>query len=292
MKVTTIKTVTALMLTPLTLTALFSSSFCSAHSRYILPSHTLLSSNKSESVSMTASISNDLFHPDMPLGDNGKGVVPEGFQPLFNSLQSILVLPNGKQVAGPSWQSFSRFSVADQLVGQDGTYRIILKQPKTLMTTYRDQEGIPGRQFGPNPTLPKNATHINRLAIHSSVETYISKNEPTGAPFTPLGKGLELNGDSHPNDLFVGEPVTFSLTYNGKPLTESIEIQLIPEDTRHRNQREIIQVHTDVKGYFKVSFKEAGFYLLEAELAIPADDQSDIDQSIYTLYVTLEVFPE
>ena len=37
MKVTAIKTVTSLMLTPLTLTALFSSSLSTAHSRYILP---------------------------------------------------------------------------------------------------------------------------------------------------------------------------------------------------------------------------------------------------------------
>ena len=241
---------------------------------------------------MTASISNDLFHPDMPLGDNSKGVIPKGFEPLFKSLQSILVLPDGKQVAGPSWQSFSRFSVADQLVNQDGTYRIILKQPKTLMTTYHDAEGTPGRQFGPNPALPEGATKVNRLALFSSVETYISKNQPTETSLKPLGKGLELNGDSHPNDLFEGETVSFSLSYNGKPLTQPVEIQLIPEDTRHRNQRDTIHIQTDNQGQFDVSFKEAGFYLLEAELAIPAEDATTIDTSLHSLYVTLEVFPE
>jgi hypothetical protein len=271
---------------------LFISNASMSHGRYILPSHTVLSSDGIEQVTLTASISNDQFHPDLPLGDSGHGKTPEPLVGLFKLLQSTATLPAGDTVSGPAWQAFARFSVADQLLETNGTYRVRLTQPPTPMTTFVDAEGNPNRRFGPQPKLPEGAKNIVRRMITSHTETYISKGEPTFDALQPSGQGIELSGNSHPNDLFVGEAADFTLTLAGKPLTQAAEIHLVRGGTRHRNQREEQAIKTDTTGQFSLTFTEPGFYHLEAEITQPGSNNPDVDMEHYSLYITLEVFPQ
>ncbi len=261
------------------------------HGRYILPTHTVLSSSADETVSLLSSISNDVFHADRPLGDNGKGVVPEDFGPMFRVLKSELITPQGVIVEGPSWQSFARFSAADALIDNNGTSRIVLIQPETRMTTFINSEGRPARVFGTSDT-PKGATKIVRRMVSSRVEVFITKNSPTDEAIRPKGTGLQLGGQSHPNDLYAGETLDFSLTFNGAPLVRPAEVSFVQEGTRHRNQRNEKKVKTDAQGAFSVTFSEPGFYLLESEVSVEGNEEDAVDVFHYSLYVTLEVFPQ
>ena len=263
-----------------------------AHDRYLLPTHTVLSKQGAETISLTASISNDLFHPDMPLGDNGRGTTPPELIPLFKALESVVVLPDGSTEQGPSWQAFSRLSVADFPVQSDGTYRIMLRQPDTPMTTFTKPDGTHGRIFGPNPKLPEGTQEIVRHTVSSRVETYITKNAPTRAALKPQGAGIELAGDSHPNDLFSGETAAFALLYNGQPLKQPATVRVIQGGTRHRNQRQAIEKTTNANGEFEILFPNAGFYHLSAEISEKAPDNPAVDVHHHSLFVTLEVFPE
>lgn len=241
---------------------------------------------------MTASISNDQFHPDKPLGDNGHGTVPEDLKKMFSLLQSSVILPDGQIKPGPTWQAYGRFSAADQLIDQDGTYKIVLAQPATTMTTFKHADGNPGRIFGPSPVLPENTTDVVRRVITSRVETFISKNTPTPVSLLAGEKGIVLGGDSHPNDLFAGETGSFALTFNGQPLEQAAEVHIVAGGTRHRNQRNEIKITTSSQGEFEASFPEAGFYLLEVEVSLPGEKNSAVDMYHHSLYVTLEVFPQ
>ena len=261
------------------------------HARFILPSHTILSGDKVQSVSLISSISNDIFHPDRALGDNGKGNVEPQLADLFNMLQADVITPDGKTSHSASWQAFARMSVADLLIEKSGTYRISLVQPEVHMTTFKDAEGKPSRTFGLMQNIPEGATDIVKRASSSRVETFISYNQPNRASVKPVGKGLGLGGETHPNDLFTGETVNFQLFFNGKPAGEGVNAHFVLGGTRHRNQRSPIDITTDKDGKFSVEFPEAGFYIMEAEYAKKGDDNK-IDMYHYGLYLTLEVFPQ
>lgn len=262
-----------------------------AHDRYILPSHTVLS-GKTADVSLIASISNDMFHHDRPLGDNGKGTVPPSLKGFFSSLEPFVIHPDGSQTHENDWQAFTRFSARDVNLDRPGTYRVVLAQNKALMLTFRKKDGQPGRAFGSKAIVPEGATDVKRYTTSSRVETFLTLDKPSEASWKPTGKGLELSGDSHPNDLFVDEPASFQLFFGGQPLVGVNEVVLVREDTRHRNKRKEFQVKTDDQGRFQVTLDTPGFYLLKAEVARKGEPGSGFEEHYSSVFVTLEVFPQ
>ncbi|WP_444996312.1 DUF4198 domain-containing protein [Aliikangiella sp. IMCC44359] len=270
---------------------LISSNLLLAHGRYILPSHTVLSGDSAQSITLISSISNDIFHHDRALGDNGKGIKHPSLDGLFKVLQPTVISPDGKK-SEASWQAFSRLSATDVKLVQNGTYRISLNQPTTMMTTFKKADGSPGRVFGKSAQLPEKVTNVVKRTTSSRVETFVSFNEQNKKAIQPTGNGLELSGETHPNDLFTQEEASFQLFYNGQPVTQKTEIQFVKEGTRHRNKRNEIKVMTDSSGKFNVKFDEAGFYLMEADLTLPGAKGTNIDFRHLGLYVTLEVFPQ
>lgn len=274
-----------------TTSIVLTSTFSFAHSRFMFPSHTILSGDKVQSVSIISSISNDIFHPDRAFGDNGKGVVDPQLADLFKMLEADVITPEGKKET-LSWQAFSRMSVADVRIEQTGTYRISLAQPEVLMTTFKHADGSPDRTFGLMNNIPEGATNIVKRSTSSRVETFVSWNEPNRKALAPTGLGLELGGETHPNDLFVGEEIKFQLFFKGKPVGAGVTAHFTQGGTRHRNQREVIEAVTDKEGKFTFEFKSAGFYLMEAEYSAKGDEDALVDVYNFGLYTTLEVFPQ
>ncbi|CAM2009527.1 DUF4198 domain-containing protein [Acanthopleuribacter pedis] len=262
-----------------------------AHDRFIVPSHTILSGEKTKSVSLTASISNDVFHPDRPLGDNGKGWVPPSLKAYFDRMETTVILPDGSKDPSFALQSFRRFSAGDLELKQDGTYRISLVHDEAPMVTFTKADGSFGRAFGKEARVPEGATKVVRKTTASRVETFVTRNNANRAAIQPTGHLLELAGSAHPNDLFVGEAVSFQLFHAGKPLAKPAEVVLVRGGTRHRNQRDKIEATTDATGTFEVVFPEAGFYLLQTEVMVPGRPGSGMQEHWYSLFVTLEVFP-
>lgn len=273
-------------------TVLMYSTTLQAHGRYILPSHTMLSGEATQPVTLTASISNDVFHPDKPLGNNGGGDVNAFLAAMFKKLQASVIQPDGTTNDAVKWHAFSRQSVADLSLAQAGTYRVSIVQPATPMVTFKKADGSGARLFGSQPTLPEGASDIVYRTVAARVETYISHNGANRQALASVGQGIELSGDAHPNDLFVGEPARFQLLLDGKPLKQTANVQLTRGGTRHRNKREMLSVATDKEGLFTVAFQDAGFYLLEVEHEAKGEPGSGVDVRHFSLYVTLEVFPE
>ncbi|MDJ0837631.1 MAG: DUF4198 domain-containing protein [Acidobacteriota bacterium] len=271
--------------------ALLAAGFVAGHDRYILPSHTVLSGEE-QNITLIASVSNDMFHADRPFGDNGKGVVPESLKGFFQTLSPVIIHPDGKCIETNIWQAFARFSVGDLALREPGTYRISLVQPDSHMTTFRKADGSPGRVFGKNAVVPDGAVEVVRRLTSSRVETFVTLNAPGRKALTPTGDGLELSGITHPNDLFTGESADFQLFYNGKALSAPANVTIVRGGTRHRNQRNPQEITTQADGRFQVTFKEAGFYLIQAEAVFKGSPGSGIDSRHAGLFLTVEVFPE
>jgi hypothetical protein len=263
-----------------------------AHGRYILPSHTLLSGKEPQYVTLSASISNDVFHPDKPLGNNGGGKVNPFLERIFRQIETTITMPDGSQSNDIHWRAYARQSLADIKLEKSGTYKISFRQPTTPFTTFKQADGEESRIFGKNTSLPKGATDRVNHTVTSRVETYISHNTPNQSALRSTGQGLELISRTHPNDLFVGESAKFQLLLNGKIVPDRTLIKLTREGTRHRNQRETTKIETSNQGRFQTNFTKPGFYLLEVELTDPGQLGSEISFHHYSLYVTLEVYPE
>lgn len=67
-----------------------------AHERFVVPSHTLLSGDdKTQLVTLIASISNAIFHPDSPFGDSNTGANVGNLKNLFSQLKNSVITPDG-----------------------------------------------------------------------------------------------------------------------------------------------------------------------------------------------------
>lgn len=263
-----------------------------AHGRYILPSHTLLSGKEPQYVTLSASISNDVFHPDKPLGNNAGGKVNSFLERIFRQIETTIVMPDGSKSNDIQWRAYARQSLTDIKLEESGTYKIFFRQPTTPLTTFKKPDGEESRILGNSMPLPEGATDIVHHTISSQVETYISHNAPNQNALRSTGKGLELIPYTHPNDLFVKEDTNFQLVLDGNPVPEGTSVNFTKEGTRHRNQRETTKIKTDSKGHFQVNFVQPGFYLLDVEITAPGKPEEKVSFHHHSLYVTLEVYPE
>jgi len=263
-----------------------------AHEQFVVPSHTLLSGDKTQSVTLMASISNAIFHPDRPLGDSNTGADVGDLKNLFDALEHTVITPSGEVTTNLHWQAFARLSVADVALKESGTYRIGFVQPDLYMTTFKKANGAPARVFGPSPTIPNDATNIVYRTTSSRIETFVTLNSTSQKALMPTGKGIELSGETHPNDLFANETANFQLLFNGQPLQNDVHLKVIKSGTRHRNNRDEKNIAVDKNGRFNFTPTEAGFYFLAAGMAIKTPDIKGVDVKHYSLYLTLEVFPE
>lgn len=265
-----------------------------AHARWIVPSHTILSSKEPEAISFDISVSNDIFHADRPLG--GKPTVepqkkPDGPARPRPELKLEALLPDGKVVSDLPITQAGRKSVASYVLDQNGTYRFSLVQAPSKMTFYKAADGKGGRVFGEHAdakTLPAGSSEIKHVLSSSRVETFVSRNGQAGPAAKPYATGLDFGITPHPNDLFVGETSEIQIYIDGKPAGKDIKIALTPNGTRYRNDRGVINLTTDDKGKVSHKWLTPGLYLVEIEHSTPGTGKNPVEQS-FSLFVTIEV---
>ena len=283
-----------------------------AHGRWIIPSHSILSGEQPAYVSVDMSISNDFFHPDIAYG--GKPLMPlpstkvdekdsaavmmaarlKRMQKAMDTTQLKVVFPNGQQKSDYAIVDLGRKSSSAIYLDYSGSYRIELIQEPVLITLFEQADGKPGREFG-SPAevknlLPSGAKSIKFMRLTHRVNTYITRNDVTKTALKAEGNGLEIQFETHPNALFVGEKMRGQLLFNGKPITESITLHVTRNDTRYRNQRDEQKIATQSDGKFEIPWKAAGLYLVEAEYT-DKKSHPEIDIDSYALYSTFEVNP-
>lgn len=258
-----------------------------AHSRWLVPSHTILSGEESQSVTFDVSVSNDIFHVDRPMGGP---TMRRG--PLRNAVPTVTA-PDGSAHSA-ELSHFARKSVFDYELGSSGTHRVEIVTPPILLTTWSNGEGQRGgRAFGTRAEvadrIPQGASEIRTRRILSRIVTWVTRNQPTTPE--PVGEGLELVG-THPNDLFAQEVLRLGLRVDGRPAPAGTSVKLTAAGTRHRNDREIVEATTGEDGSFEVRLERPGFYLLESDVEISAAGVEGVDSQSYSLFATLEVQPQ
>ncbi|WP_101674934.1 DUF4198 domain-containing protein [Alloalcanivorax mobilis] len=246
-----------------------------AHKRWLLPSHTVVS--EAQWITVDTSSSNDIFFVDKPFPLQGLSVTG----------------PDGKPAATDNLLQGHRRSVFDVNLAAPGTYRITLMRPLTV--AIYELNGERQHQRGQDPqslrnALPKGASKMRLAEVTSHLETFATVGAPSDTALKPTNKGLELVPATHPNDLYAGETARFRFLMEGKPAA-GIEVSVMPEGTRYRDQQQEWTVKGDDNGEISLTWPRAGRYYLEATYSDELAAHPDVDNRRIQYMGTFEVLP-
>jgi hypothetical protein len=209
------------------------SSAVSAHGRWIVPSHTILSGERPEFVTFDISISNNMFFPDHSMGgidiaalankELAERAAPPVILELMRSTKLELTKPDGSVQNDYALVNLVRKSVTAVKIEQDGTHRASVAVAPIYFTWFEDSQGELRRKFGRieqvKPSLPEGVNNVRSTRLINSMHSYITRNNISAKALEPSGSGLELDfSEQHPNELFSGEGFSFRVLFNGSAL--------------------------------------------------------------------------
>lgn len=245
-----------------------------AHNVWLLPSSTVLA--KAETVTVDAAVSNDLFFFNhVPLG--------------LDNLQ--IKGPDGKSLAAENPHRGKLRSVFDLTLAQPGTYQLAVIN-SGLMASYKlkgETKRWRGRPEAMEKEIPADATDLLVTENLGRIETFVTLGKPSKPELS--GKGLELQAETHPNDLVSGAEAGFLLFLDGKPAA-GVEVTAVRGGTRYRDKQEEMTVTTDARGRFSLTFTQPGMYWLEASSKDQKASFAKAKERRLSYVVTLEVLPE
>ncbi len=254
-----------------------------AHKQWILPSSTVVE-GKEPWVTFDAAISEGLFDID--------------FRPL--QLDGLAVTgPDGAAVTPENIFNGKLRNTFDVKMAKNGTYRVALVN-KSVFASYK-LNGETKRFRGTEETLakdvPANAQDLQVTHMASRIETFVTANEPSAVP-KPTGVGLELVPVTHPNELLVGDKVTWKFLLDGKPAANQ-PFSLIPGGVRQRGILGEIRHTTDANGEITFTAPAGGMYMVTSSWPAQArgqgqgQGQSPQAQTRRTSYAAIvEVLPQ
>ncbi len=256
--------------------ALLLAAQASAHNRWILPSHFSLSNDKGEWVMVDITASNETFNVDKPMGADRLKITG----------------PDGKSLFPGSSYRGHRKSVVDIHLENDGTYQLAMGGNLSYWTSYK-RKGETKEQWlrnvnkaNRNNVLPQGAHDIKTVEASSNVLTYITLNSPS-QNFTSKNKGLEFVPVTHPSDIAQGEAAQFKFIFNGKAQA-GIEVEIVREGVRYRNEQETLTLTTDDKGKINFTLSQAGRYMLIAKYEQDVSDYALADTIGGQVFLTFE----
>lgn len=247
-----------------------------AHRQWMIPSASVLS-GADPWITVDAAVSNDLF-------------VFEHFPMRLEGL--VITAPDGGKVEPKNASTGKYRSTFDVQLTQEGTYRVASVGE---MASASWKEGAETKRWrGPAAELatavPAGAAEAKKTLSARRVEFYVTRGAPTRQILKPTGVGLELDPETHPNDLVASEPAKFKFLMDGKPAA-NLELELVAGGQRYRTTGGDWKVTTGADGAASIKWPGPGMYWLEAssrggQSAVPGAER----QAVYI--ATFEVLPD
>lgn len=243
-----------------------------AHDVWVMPSSTVLSGTDSW-ITVDAAVSNDKFYFNH---------VPLRLDNL------VIIAPDGKPAEAQNASRGKLRSTFDVQLNQPGTYRIAVVNDGVFARWKQDGESkrYMGKPEGLAAAIPAQAQELEVTQSLGRIETFATAGKPS--KLQPVGKGLEMVGVTHPNDLYSGESATFQMLIDGKPAA-GLDVTIVPNGSRYRDKIGEIELKTDDDGKFEVKWAQPGLYWLEARTE---DQQTTVPQATkrrLSYVATLEV---
>lgn len=273
------KSLKVIVLTGIVATLL--STTAQAHKRWLLPSN--FSVSEYQWITVDASVSNNLFYPDRRWPLDGIKVFD----------------PNGDEQGIENAIEGKRRSVFDVNLDKDGTYKIGVKGDMYFASypnpDYKEgeRENIRIRAWSLDDLaekVPSNVENVDYARAINRLETYVTVGAPTKDVFKLEKSGLEYVPVTHPNDLYQGEKGEFQFMVDGEP-TEGVEVVIVWDGTRYRDQENELTVTTDAEGKVLVDLEQAGRFLIEASYNKVTPDEPKFKKTYLGYLATFEVLP-
>lgn len=276
-----------------------------AHRAWMLPSATILSGD-APWVTVDAAVSNDIFYFEhFPLQIEGVGqpfarpgaqppAAADGKpapQPMQRPRANLEILRPDGSLAQPQFGNTGRYrSTFDVELDQKGTWKLAIAN-QGLFASYEEngeRKRWSGKLEDLKTAIPAKAEKLQVTQTSSRMEVFVTSGAPTEQVLKATGKGLELAPVTHPNDLVAGDAARFAFLLDGKPAAD-VKVTLIREGIRYRDNLEELELTTDAKGEFSVTWPEAGMYWMEAVSSQPVTGSTQVSQRRDSYTATLEV---
>lgn len=197
-----------------------------------------------------------------PMGGEGG---PPGGAPAAASLS--VTGPDGAEVEVQNKAAGRYRSTFDVQLAKPGTYRIATTSEGIFASWKENGQTKRWRGAAENlaKEVPEKADDLRVTHNQGRIEVFVTSGRPTTEVLKPIGKGLELDPITHPNDLFTGEAAKFRLVLDGKPAAK-LKVTVIPGGIRYRQNLQEMTLETDEAGTFSVKWPEPGMYWINASI--------------------------
>lgn len=232
----------------------------SAHRLWLLPSGTVFSGTDSW-VTVDFAASNDLFYADHQPGrlegvkvwqpDGTPGQVQNGATGRYRAVFDVKLDKPG------TWK------IGTAMSGVMGSFKV-----NGVEQRVGGRGGPPGPDGVRRPPLtvadiPADATDVQLIETGSRNEIFVTSGEPTRTVLKPVGKGLEIDFVTHPDELVAGEPAKFRLLVDGRP-APGVKVTVVPGGKRYRNAEGARELTSGADGMLSIDWPAAGMYWLSA----------------------------
>lgn len=211
-----------------------------AHMPYLLPGQFDVTTR--DHVTVEASFAEDAFVPEVVMKSEAWSVRgPDGVQ----AITKVTYLRD--------------LAVFEVETAKPGAYRISSgERLGRLGKMYRAANGE-WTVVGEGGPAPAGVEQVDVQSV-TVAEVYVSKGAPGDAVLAPTGKGIELRPITHPNKIFAGEPASFELLFDGKPLGGA-RVEVYRSAGIYDGRKALTPVITDKAGRFSLTAPDAGTYL-------------------------------
>jgi len=200
--------------------------------------------------------------------------------------------PNGENSQLSAAYSGKVKEVFDLEFNAPGTYHLVSPMTQVFLSFYHDQQGkkhkirMPKSQWH---TLPEGAKPIRTVEKQIITETYISYNGFSEIKQAET-KALQIKLAQHPNKIRAGQPLMFTLTFNGKPVKEA-EVALTSVNEFYYQESDKVELNLTQQdnGIAKFAGQKPGRYLLGVEFGMALDNNPHADDRSVERFLSFQI---
>lgn len=173
--------------------------------------------------------------------------------------------PSGEAVKIGPGVSFKEQNLVEAPLPTEGTWKISTGERAGRVFRYA-KLGADWKQLEPNAPAP--AGEVVENARFVIAETYVTRGAPSKGALKATSKGFEFVPTTHPNEIFAGDALKFTLTFDGKPVA-NLDFEIARAGDAYRDKKFAYSGKTDANGEASVTFAEPGAYLFGTNYDMP-----------------------
>ena len=243
-----------------------------AHVSYLLP--TVFNTSEGNYVTLVSSFTDNFPNAEI-------AVISDDYH---------VLRPDGTRNEVDAVTEFRQLVLLENSLEEDGTYRFTTGLRLGRESKYAEVDGelVPLFAEDGEVKVPENASRVVTGQTATVADVYVSKGAPTWAAVEAPTGPLALTPDLHPNEIYLGDTLTFDVTFNGQPLA-SQEMEITRQGGEYEDPKFVQLPKTNDAGKLRLELDEPGLYLLMTRHRADAPEGAETDIRSYTTSITFEV---